>query len=46
MALEDAVMQAWTARQAAEFGFTNATIEAAEGTAGNYTKIHVLFTKP
>jgi hypothetical protein len=44
--LKDAVTQAWTAKEAAKYGFTNAKIELAKGTDGHYTKIHVLFTKP
>jgi hypothetical protein len=46
MPLEEAVKGAWTAKQAAKYGFTKATIEAVEGTPGHYTTIHVLFTKP
>jgi hypothetical protein len=43
--LQEAVGQTWTASRAAMWGFTNPTIQAAEGSAGAYTRVQVLFGK-
>lgn len=45
MSLQQAVTQTWTAGQAATHGFGHATLQAAEGSAGAYTRIQVLFTR-
>ena len=45
VSLEQAVTKAWTAEKAVEYGFTNVVIETAKGVPGNYSKLHVLFTK-
>jgi hypothetical protein len=43
--IEEAIQQAWTAKRAAELGFTNARILSTTGSPGNYTNIQVIFTK-
>jgi hypothetical protein len=43
--IEDAVRQTWTARRAAELGFTNPINLNATGSPGNYKKIDIIFTK-
>ncbi len=43
--LEIAVTKTWTARRAAEYGFTRAVVVETKGAPGAYTFIQVLFTK-
>jgi hypothetical protein len=44
--LEDAIGHTWTAKRAARWGFTEATVTGApEGLSGAYTKIDVLLEK-
>jgi hypothetical protein len=43
--LEIAVTKTWTARRAAEYGFTRAVVVEAKGAPGAYSFIQVLFTK-
>ncbi|HEX8438815.1 MAG TPA: hypothetical protein VF697_27150, partial [Archangium sp.] len=43
--LEVAVTKTWTARRAAEYGFTRAVVVEAKGAPGAYSFIQVLFTK-
>lgn len=43
MPLRDAISRTWTARQARQYGFGNATILETEGAPGSYTKVHVRF---
>lgn len=45
ISLEDAVKQAWTAKQAALFGFHKIQIVKVIGSPGNYSMIEVLITK-
>jgi len=43
--LEIAVTKTWTARRAAEYGFTRAVVTELKGAPGSYSFIQVLFTK-
>jgi hypothetical protein len=43
--LAEAVAQTWTASRAAMHGYGNAAVQAAEGSAGSFTRIQVLFTR-
>jgi hypothetical protein len=45
LSLELAVPQAWTATRASRWGFTNLTINKADGKPGHYVKIDVMFQK-
>ena len=43
--LEMAVTKTWTARRAAEYGFTRAVVVESKGAPGSYSFIRVLFTQ-